>query len=110
MDLAKFLKRDANEVEDYTELQMEEKASEPSVMKVVVDKLESYASVDKIMRHVRNGNIVIVKIKDLKDTNMDELKHAVGKIRNSSVNLDGDVAGVGDEWLIVTPSTVRIQR
>ena len=110
MGLPKFLRKEPEEtIEEYAELPMEAEAEE-SAMKVVVDKLEGYASVDRIMKHVRNGNIAIVKIKELKETNMDELKHAVGKLRNACINIDGDVAGVGDEWIVVTPSTVRIQR
>ena len=110
MNLPRFLKKEQEEeIGEYAELPMEGEA-EPTSMKIIVDKLEGYASVDKIMRHVRNGNIVIVRIKEMKDTNMDELKHAVGKLRNACANVDGDVAGVGDEWIVVTPSTVRIQR
>ena len=112
MVFERFLKKDeTEELEEYTELPMETEAETgKEALKIIVDKLEGYSSVDKIMRHVRNGNIVIVKIKELKDTNMDELKHAVGKLRNACIGIDGDVAGVGDEWIVVTPSTVRIQR
>lgn len=77
---------------------------------IVVDKLDSYASCDRIIRQVKMNNIVIAKIKDLKDTNMDELKQSVNRLKATLASLEGDIAGVGEEWLIITPKTAKVQR
>jgi len=77
---------------------------------VMIDKIEMLADADRIIKKVRSGNIVIARIKELKEQNLDELKHAISKIRTSASVFNGDIAGVGDEWLIVTPSTAKIQR
>ncbi len=95
------------DAEEYTEIEMPEE--EEKHVKIVIDKLES-ANPDKIIRNVKEGKIVIVKIKELKESNMDELKHAINKIKNTCEIINGDVAGVGDEWLIVTPSSAKIER
>ena len=77
---------------------------------IIVDKIDSYASCDRIIRQIKSNNIVIAKIKDLKDTNMDELKQSVNRIKTAVTSLNGDIAGVGEEWLIITPKTAKVHR
>ncbi|MFH0832966.1 MAG: cell division protein SepF [Candidatus Aenigmatarchaeota archaeon] len=95
-------------VEEYTELPLE--GEELEKLKIIIDKVDDYMSIDRIIRNVREGNIVIARIKQLKEENAEELKHAISKIKTATVNFDGDIAGAGDEWLIVTPRNVRIAR
>ncbi len=96
--------------------QMEELAELPaseepvSSATVVVDKLQMLSDADRIIKKVRSGNIVIARIKELKEQNLDELKHSISKIRTSCSMFNGDIAGVGEEWIIVTPSTAKIHR
>jgi SepF-like predicted cell division protein (DUF552 family) len=94
--------------EELTEIPAEQ--GDQTQTKVMIDKIESLSDSDRIIKKVRSGNIVIARIKELKEQNMDELKHSISKIRTSVTMFNGDIAGVGDEWLIVTPSTARIQR
>ena len=79
-------------------------------VKVVVEKLDSYVDTDRIVRKAKSGSIVIAKIKDLKEKNMDELKNSINKIKSSASMFKGDVVGVSDEWLIITPPSVEIKR
>ena len=53
--------------EDYVELDVETEGPADSKVLIRVDKLEDYADSDRVQRKVREGNIVIVKIKDLKE-------------------------------------------
>ena len=41
---------------------------------------------------------------------MDELKNSINKIKTSVAMFKGDVVGVSDEWLVITPPTVEIKR
>lgn len=79
-------------------------------MKVMVQKVDGLSSVDKIMRKVREGTIVIASIKELKEANTEELRHCISRMKASCTNLNGDIAGAGDEWVIITPSTAAIYR
>lgn len=108
MKLPFFSKKEDDKIEEYSEIPMEVDTS--GQLKILIEKLEDFSSVDRILKRVREGNIVIAKIKELKEANMDELKHCITKMKSITDGFDGDIAGVGDEWLIVTPSVVRIQR
>jgi SepF-like predicted cell division protein (DUF552 family) len=101
-------KPDEGTVEEYTELPLE--GEELEKLKIIIDKVDDYSSVDRIIRNVREGNVVIARIKQLKDENTEELKHAISKIKTATANFEGDIAGAGDEWLIVTPRSVKIAR
>ncbi len=96
------------EVEEYTELPLD--AGQAKHTKIMIDRLDGYSNVDLILKKVREGNIVIAKIKDLKESNLDELKQAIAKMKTACANFDGDIAGVGEEWIIITPRTARIHR
>ena len=94
--------------DDYAELNPQ--TENGAKMLVMIEKIDSYASSDRIIQKVKKGNIVIANMKELKDMNLDELKHSISKIRSATERLDGDIAGAGDEWIIITPSTVRVHR
>ena len=47
----------------------------------------------------------------------EEIYHAVGKrkraiarIRKTCIAINGDIAGVSDEWIVVTPSFAKVHR
>ena len=105
-----FKKRPEEEPQtnELTELPVPEETT--TYTNVMIDKIEMLADADRIIKKVRSGNIVIARIKELKEQNLDELKHAISKIKTSCSVFNGDLAGVGDEWLIVTPSTAKIHR
>jgi SepF-like predicted cell division protein (DUF552 family) len=88
-------------------LEYEEKA-EPK--QILVEKVGNLGDSDSIIRKVRMGAIVIASIKELKENKPDELKQAIGRIKTAVGNMQGDIAGVGDEWIVVTPSTAVIKR
>lgn len=99
--------KEFSDVSDVAQIADDEKKEQ---IKIITDKLENFASTDRILQNVKQGNIVIVRIKDLKETNMDELKQSINKIKNVVSTYGGDVAGVSDEWLIVAPNTAAIMR
>lgn len=109
---AKFFKKRQppveEKVEDFTELPIDSEPSEK--MKVMIEKIESLSDADRVIKKVRTGGIVIARIKELKEQNVDELKHCISKIKTSCAVFQGDLAGVGDEWLLITPPSVRINR
>ncbi len=94
--------------DEYTELVMDE--AEIAHVPIVVDRLENFTDSDRVARYLREGKIVFVRIGDFKNTNVDELRRTVSKIRNVVQAVDGDLVGIRDEWIIVAPSVARIER
>ncbi len=97
------------EGEEYVELDFDEGKPQKQVL-IHIEKLMDFADTDRIMRKVRDGNIILVKIKELKSKDITELKRSIEKIRKTCTAIDGDVAGIGEEWLIITPSYARVHR
>ncbi|MCD6558188.1 MAG: cell division protein SepF [Candidatus Aenigmarchaeota archaeon] len=107
----RFRKKEPIDEEEYIELDVEgSRTSESGKILIVVDKLEDYADSDRIQRKMREGKIVLVKIKELKDKDIGELKRAISRIRKTCMAVNGDIAGVSDEWIIVTPEFARVHR
>jgi len=108
-DLKTILRGTAEEESEYTELEMTAEEQTKHVP-IVIDKIENFTCADRIIRHIREGKIVFARIKDIKNVNMDELKRSIAKIKNVTVSIDGDMVGVGDEWLIIAPSIAKVSR
>jgi uncharacterized protein len=98
------------EPEEYVELEFEENESKEGKLMVKIEKLNSFSDTGKIQESVRDGNVLLVKIRDLRKKDIGELKRAVAKIRKTCLAIDGDIAGVGEDWLLVTPKTAKIHR
>ena len=97
------------EQEEYAEIPAE--TGVEKITDIFVEKLEGMINVDKAIKKVRNGSIVMLKIKQLREDNLDELKQCISKIKTAAANYGGDIAGAGDEeWLILTPAGAKIVR
>jgi SepF-like predicted cell division protein (DUF552 family) len=96
--------------EDYIELDMTEEEQAGRKLTIEVERLDTYTDSDRLQKKVREGNILVVKIKDLKAKDMEELKRSVDKLRKTCLAVGGDIAGLGDDWLILTPTSAKIHR
>ncbi|RLG55769.1 MAG: hypothetical protein DRN88_05250 [Candidatus Hydrothermarchaeota archaeon] len=107
---------EAKKVEDineYVELQvMGEESSFVAFPEryVKVCKLKGFADIDISARELSNGNMVILDIKPLAERNMTELKHAIDEIKDICLSMGGDIAGLAEYHLILTPPGVKIDR
>lgn len=106
MAMKNFFGKDDDE---YMELDSQEPAEDKRML-VEVERLDNYADSDRLQRKVREGNILLVKIKDLKVKDMEELKRSVEKLRKTCLAINGDIAGLGEDWLVLTPATAMVHR
>ncbi len=100
-------------VEDYVELQIPEGETRfvGGVGRLVkVLKLKGYSDVDSMARELSDGNIVILDVKPLAERSVNELKHAVDEIKEICTSMGGDIAGLSEYHLILTPPNVKIER
>lgn len=72
--------------------------------------LKSVKDVDIIKKEVKSGNILIVKVSPLAKKSVDDVKRAVSELCDFTESVGGDIARLGEERVVVTPSFVRIWR
>ena len=96
--------------DDYVEVEHEEETPAPGQLMVEIERMDSYNDAERVQRKVRDGIMMLVKIKDLKSKDMEELKRSVEKVRRTCLAVNGDIAGLGDDWLVVTPASARVHR
>ncbi len=99
--------------DEYLELDVERgysSVSEAPERYVKVCKLKGFADVDETARELSDGNIVILDIQPLAERSMNELKHAVDEMKEVCLSMGGDIAGLSEYHLIMTPPNLRIER
>ncbi len=102
---------DEDEQEEYVEL--DTSVTEESTSKVVIRPftLEDFSDVKEVLNALRDGKtIALINIKPLKEKDIVELKRAVNKLKKTVDVIDGDIAGFGDEWIVLTPKNVELYR
>ncbi|MCJ7450380.1 MAG: cell division protein SepF [Candidatus Nanohaloarchaeota archaeon QJJ-9] len=97
------------EEDEYVELDASGEETNQKV-KIRVATLNEFGDVDKVQSMLRDGNIVWVKMGPLKDKDMTDLKRAIDRIKKTVRSIDGDVAGIDDEWMVATPSYAHVHR
>jgi len=98
-----------HEKDDYIEIS--ESASDSGKVIVRTYVLEDFEDVKPILDDLREGHtIALINIRPLKDRDIVELKRAINKIKKTVDALEGDVAGFGDDYIVVTPSFAEIYR
>ena len=96
--------------DEYATLAQGDEEQPDGKMLLHIERLSDFSDSDRIQQRLRDGHLMIVKIRDLRQKDAIELKRAVAKIRKTCLALNGDIAGLGDDWIIVTPATARIHR
>ena len=53
---------------------------------------------------------ILINIKPLKEKDLVELKRAINKLKKTCDAMEGDIAGFGDDYIVITPSFAEIYR
>ena len=104
-DLLKKPKKE--EGEEFVEI---EQPVEEGKVNVRIETLRDYIDTDRMQQLVREGNVVFLKIKELRNRDMSELKRAVDKLKKTCTAMNGDMVGVDEDFLVITPNFARIFR
>ena len=73
--------------------------------------IDDFSDIKPILDSLREGyTIALINIKPLKDRDLIELKRVINKLKKTCDAIDGDIAGFGDDYIIVTPGFARIHR
>jgi SepF-like predicted cell division protein (DUF552 family) len=96
--------------EEFIELDTDEAQAPSGKIPIRVDKIEDFADTDRIQKIIRDGSIVLVKIKALRSKDVSELKRAIDKLRKTTIAMNGDIAGIDEDFIIVTPAFAHVVR
>jgi len=95
--------------DDFVELDAEMSETEEKVV-IRAETLKEFNDVEKVQEHLRSDHIVWVNIQPLKNREMADLKRAIKRLKKTVASVDGDMAGVDEEWIVVCPEYATIER
>ena len=109
----KFAGPKYNELDDqpeYVELEHDPELARSRVL-VRPFMLDDFEDVKPVLDSLREGyTIALVNIRPLKDRDLVELKRAINKLKKTADAIDGEIAGFGEDFLVVCPSFASIYR
>lgn len=96
--------------EEYLEIDLGKEEKQNKVL-VKLFTLRSYEEVTEVLNALREGyTIAIIDIHVLRKKDPIELKRAVSKIKKTTDALEGNIAGFGENMIIITPSFAKIDK
>ncbi len=96
--------------DEYLEIDLGKEEKDNKVF-VKLFTLKNYDEVTEVLNALREGyTIAIIDIKILRQKDPIELKRAISKIKKTTDALEGNIAGFGDNVVIVTPSFAKIHK
>jgi len=104
---------EATEQEEYVEVGHEAGALEEGKAKIIVRpfSIEDFEDIKPVLDSLREGyTIALINIKPLKEKDLIELKRAINKLKKTTEAIEGDIAGFGEDYIVVTPSFASIHR
>jgi len=97
--------------DDYVELNTEGEKGKNSRIIVRPFVMNDFSDIKPVLDSLREGyTIALVNIKPLKEKDLVELKRAVNKLKKTCDAIEGDIAGFGDDYVVITPSFATIFR
>ena len=72
--------------------------------------LRDPTDVPRIKAEIIEGNILIVKITPIAKRSVEETKSAISELVNFIKSIEGDIARLGEERIVLTPPTVKVWR
>lgn len=108
-----YYEEDFSNTGDYVEVETGKEAQAAKKSKIMVKPfvIEDFADVKDTLDALRDGyTIALVNIKPLREKDIIELKRAINKIKKTCDAIEGDIAGFGEDWIVVTPSFAEIYR
>lgn len=100
----------AGSASEYLEIDLTQEKKDKKVI-IRLFTLKQYEEVTEVLNALREGyTIAIVDIKQLRQKDSIELKRSVSKIKKTVDAIGGNIAGFGENTVIVTPSFAKIHK
>ena len=72
--------------------------------------LRELADLEIVKTEVKNGNIIILRITPLASKSIEDVKQAVNQLYEFAESINGDIARLGEERVVICPDKIRIWR
>jgi len=105
-----IFRREEPEREKGEFIEIETEGEDRRRINVRIENLNDYRDVEEIQKRVREGNVVFLRIKKMRERDIGELKRVVERLRKTTIAMNGDIIGVDEDFLILTPPSVKIYR
>ncbi|MBI5133370.1 MAG: cell division protein SepF [Thaumarchaeota archaeon] len=79
---------------------------QPTYVKSIT--LRDLTDLDEVKRDVKKHNVVIIRVTPLAQKSIDELKKAVEELYKFAQSIEGDIARLGEERIVLTPPGVKV--
>ncbi|MBI2499662.1 cell division protein SepF [Candidatus Woesearchaeota archaeon] len=97
--------------DDYVEIDTKKDVGRKSKVVVRPFIISEFTDVKDALDALREGyTIALINIKPIRDRDIVELKRAINKLKKTCDAIEGDIAGFGEDWIVVTPSFAQVYR
>lgn len=72
--------------------------------------LRDMTDLDVVKNEISSGNMVILRITPMARKNVDDVKKVINELCDYVGTVGGDIARLGEERIVVTPSSIKIWR
>ena len=97
--------------DEYVEIDTTKDISNRSKIVVKPFVVTEFTDIKGALDALREGyTIALINIKPLREKDIIELKRAINKLKKTCDALEGDIAGVSEDWIVVTPAFAHIFR
>lgn len=77
---------------------------------VRIENITGLGDVERVGAYLRQGNVVLVKIKDLQRKDVGLFQTSLQKMKRLSTQFNWDMVALQEGYVILTPSFARIER
>lgn len=97
--------------DEYVELNSDSGHDGSSKITVRPFILDDFTDIKTVVEVLREGyTICLLNIRPLREKDMVELKRAINKLKKTVEAIGGDIAGFGEDYIVVVPSYAEIHR
>ena len=97
--------------DDYVEIDTQKEISTKNKIMVKPFVVGEFNDIKEAVDALREGyTIALINIRPLKEKDIIELKRAINKLKKTCDAIEGDIAGVSEDWIVVTPAFAHIFR
>ncbi len=100
------------DVEEYEELDLSEYEAEierEATTYVRVAEVTGISEIPEIRKQIYEGNIIIADIAFIKHDKL-TYERVIKDLKQLVEDINGDIVGLGDDYLIITPTGIKIDR